>query len=71
MFFRFYNSRFDEKELIRMSYDDMPPDTEEYDYITPAAEHLTHVATTIAKTVYELATGNSSDGVEADVMTVR
>merc|ERR1712226_113135 len=53
---RFYNSRFDLKETINMTYDDQPAEMDKYDYVTPAAETLAKVATAIAKAVYELAT---------------
>ena len=58
-FGRYYNSRFDTATRIGHVYPPEVNGTDRYDIITPAAQHLTPVANTVARTLYTLATGNT------------
>lgn len=69
--FSYYNSRFDVSDNINAVYPPGMLANESYDYITDAAAHLQKVATTVAKTLYELSTGSTnSSHVMVDNKTV-
>ena len=68
--YRYYNSRYDLPKFINAT--PPLPANESYDYVTPAAEHLTRVASMLAKTLYTMSTGKSdSSHVAANNLTVK
>ncbi|XP_064651115.1 nicastrin-like [Lineus longissimus] len=67
---KYYNSRFDEAGTIGADYPKGLNDTAKYDYATEQAKKLTKVATTLANTLYTLATGNTHANLSADEVTV-
>ncbi|XP_060067628.1 nicastrin-like [Ylistrum balloti] len=60
---KYYNSRFDRAVTIQA-------DTSDYDIPTEQAKQLTKVATTVARSLFLLATGENATDIEADVTKV-
>ncbi|CAH1796310.1 unnamed protein product [Owenia fusiformis] len=66
---QYYNSRLDTAMKINADYPAAENDT--FNFTTPAAQQIVKVATTVAKTLFTLATGvNDTSNVEADLSSV-
>ncbi|XP_074653328.1 nicastrin-like [Tubulanus polymorphus] len=66
---KYYNSRLDLAEMLRLRYPAGMSEADKYNYVTDIAKRLTNVATVVARTLYKRAT-NKSSKIEADSKTV-
>ena len=57
---RYYNSMFDVAKSAGLHYPQSLSESEKYNYVGDLAVHIERLATTIAQSVYQQATGSSS-----------